>query len=217
MRRELMASGLDAMRKTIRETEPVRPSTQLAQDLVAIAVAPRPSAAELSIPSSAEILDHSRQRLRLKEQINRLRGDLDWIVMKCLEKDRSRRYDTANGLAADVKRHLANEPIVARRPSAAYKFQKAFRRNRLVFAAGTAVAASLAIGMGVSTTLFFRATQASREARDAEATAIKGEGRGEEAEAGSGKDGHRTSRKSLCLRNQHGVPGMEGRSHDPRP
>ena len=61
----------------------------------------------------------------MKETITLLKGDLDWIVMKCLEKDRSRRYDTANGLAADVNRHLNNEPVIARPPSAAYKFQKA--------------------------------------------------------------------------------------------
>ena len=57
--------------------------------------------------------------------IHLVRGDLDWIVMKCLEKDRTRRYETANGLAADLKRHLNNEPVVARPPSAAYRLQKA--------------------------------------------------------------------------------------------
>ena len=51
------------------------------------------------------------------------RGDLDWIVMKCLEKDRDRRYETANGLATDIKRHLNNEPVVARPPSAVYRFR----------------------------------------------------------------------------------------------
>ena len=68
--------------------------------------------------------------------------------MKCLEKDRTRRYETANGLAADLKRHLNNEPVTARPPTAAYKFQKAFRRNKLVFAAGTAVAAVIADWVG---------------------------------------------------------------------
>src|SRR5262249_3341958 len=62
-----------------------------------------------------------------------LHGDLDWIVMKCLEKDRARRYETANGLAMDLQRYLANEPVVARPPSAAYRFKKAWRRNLLVF------------------------------------------------------------------------------------
>ena len=63
--------------------------------------------------------------------------------MKCLEKNRSRRYDTANGLAADLKRHLNNEPVIARPPSAAYKLQKAWRRNKLVFSAGATVAAGI--------------------------------------------------------------------------
>src|SRR5512134_1700383 len=70
--------------------------------------------------------------------------------MKCLEKDRARRYESANGLAADLKRHLNNEPIAARPPSAAYRFQKAFRRNKLVFTAATAVAVALVAGIGVS-------------------------------------------------------------------
>ena len=67
--------------------------------------------------------------------------------MKCLEKDRSRRYDTANGLAADLKRHLNNEPVIARPPSAAYKLQKAWRRNKLAFEAAGAVAAALLAGL----------------------------------------------------------------------
>ena len=63
-----------------------------------------------------------------------LRGDLDWIVMKCLEKDRARRYETANGLAADLKRHLNSEPVNARPPSAVYRLQKTLRRNKVFFA-----------------------------------------------------------------------------------
>ena len=65
--------------------------------------------------------------------IHLLRGDLDWIVMKCLEKDRTRRYETANGLATDLKRHLNNEPVIARPPSQLYRFQKLVRRNKLAF------------------------------------------------------------------------------------
>jgi eukaryotic-like serine/threonine-protein kinase len=62
--------------------------------------------------------------------VHLVRGDLDWIVMKCLEKDRTRRYETANGLAADLLRHLNNEPVLARPPSKAYRFQKMVRRNK---------------------------------------------------------------------------------------
>src|SRR5207249_7689719 len=92
--------------------------------------------------------------------VHQLKGDLDWIVMKCLEKDRARRYDTANGLAADLKRHLNNEPVVARPPSTAYRVQKSFRRNRLAFTAAAAVLAMLAAGVAVSTRQAIRATHA---------------------------------------------------------
>ena len=68
--------------------------------------------------------------------------------MKCLEKDRARRYETANGLAADLKRHLNNEPVVARPPSTAYRLQKAWRRNKLAFTAAAVVAAALVVGTG---------------------------------------------------------------------
>ena len=70
--------------------------------------------------------------------------------MKCLEKDRTRRYETANGLAMDLQRHLENEPVLACPPSAAYKFQKAFRRNKLAFAAGAAVVLALVAGLGMA-------------------------------------------------------------------
>jgi hypothetical protein len=92
--------------------------------------------------------------------LHQLKGDLDWIVMKCLEKDRTRRYETANGVAADLKRHLDNEPVVARPPSAAYQFQKAFRRNKLVFTVGMVVLAALAAGITVSAWQALRAKRA---------------------------------------------------------
>src|SRR5207247_2606410 len=83
--------------------------------------------------------------------------------MKCLEKDRERRYDTANGLARDIERHLNNEPVVACPPSRLYRFQKLVRRNKLVFTAASAVTAALLIGLGVSTWMFFSERQARRE------------------------------------------------------
>ncbi len=116
--KELMASGLDEMRKTIREREPSRPSTRLAtlqdEDLTTTA---------------------KRRSVDTTGLAHLLEGDLDWIVMKCLEKDRTRRYETANAVAADILRHLANEPVTARPASTLYKFQKAIRRNKLVFGA----------------------------------------------------------------------------------
>jgi Tol biopolymer transport system component len=128
--KELMASGIDAMRKTIREKEPQRPSTRFATLGVD----------QLTTTAKRRSADTSKL-------LHQLKGDLDWIVMKCLEKDRQRRYDTANGLAADLKRHLDNEPVTARPPSVAYKFQKALRRNKLAFGAGAAVVTALVVGL----------------------------------------------------------------------
>src|SRR5258705_1928618 len=95
--------------------------------------------------------------------IRSVRGDLDWIVMKALEKDRTRRYETANGMAADLKRHLNNEPVAARPPSTAYRFQKAIRRNKLMFGAATAVVAALVAGIAISTWQTVQARKAQRE------------------------------------------------------
>src|SRR5208283_4891164 len=160
---ELMASGIDAMRKTIREKEPVRPSTRLTQELVAADVSPRKSTSGLAIPTPEEVSADSRRRLRLREQIHCVRGDLDWIVMKCLEKDRTRRYETANGLAMDIKRHLNNEPVVARPPSRLYEFQKTVRRHKFGFAAAAALVTVLAAGVLVSGSETIRARRAEQE------------------------------------------------------
>jgi tetratricopeptide (TPR) repeat protein len=146
--KELLASGIDAMRRTIREREPVRPSTRVATL----------GADQLTTTSKRRSVDTSKL-------LHQLKGDLDWIVMKCLEKDRARRYETANGLAADLTRHLSNEPVVARPPSTVYRFQKALHRNKLVFAAATAVAAALVAGMVVSTWQAVRATTAEKLAK----------------------------------------------------
>jgi WD40 repeat protein/tRNA A-37 threonylcarbamoyl transferase component Bud32 len=148
---ELLASGIDAMRNTIRHQEPVRPSTRLAT------------------LKGEELTTTARLRASdVPKLINMLKGDLDWIVMKCLEKDRTRRYETAIGLAADLKRHLDNEPVVARPPSSLYRFQKMVRRNKLFFAAGSCVAAAVLAGLAVSTYLFIQERQAHSRALAAE-------------------------------------------------
>src|SRR5262249_50547547 len=131
--RELVASGLDAMRKAIREQEPVRPSTKLA-----------------TLRGDALTATAKRRSSEGPRLIHLLKGDLDWIVMKCLEKERVRRYETANGLANDLKRYLNNEPVLARPPSAAYRLHKAFRRNKLAFGATFALALALIAGTAVS-------------------------------------------------------------------
>jgi serine/threonine protein kinase len=153
---ELLAAGLDAMRRTLREREPVRPSTRLA------------TLKPTDLSATAE-----SRRVEPPKLVALLKGDLDWIVMKALEKDRSRRYETANGLAMDIQRHLGNEPVVARPPSWVYRFQKLVRRNRVVFIAGGAVALALVIGTSASTWLFLRERDARQRAVAAEQQQVR--------------------------------------------
>src|SRR6266511_1235444 len=166
--KELMKSGLDEMRRTIREREPVRPSTRLTQELVAADVRRLNSNSEIGNRNSGLDGVSSRRLLQTKELIRLLRGDLDWIVMKCLAKDRARRYETANGLAADLQRHLSNEPVIARPPSAGYRFLKLVRRNRIAFAAAGGVMAALLLGLAGSLWQWGRAEKSASEARLAE-------------------------------------------------
>ncbi len=171
---ELLAAGLDGMRRTIRETEPTKPSTRLTQELagadVVGRVAPRaPSSTENAPVGGAHGVTRPTSRpptlnsQKLKELIYLLRGDLDWIVMRCLEKDRTRRYETANGLASDIQRHLDHEPVLACPPSNLYRFQKLVRRNKLAFAAGMSVVAALVVGLSIATWMFFKERVAVRE------------------------------------------------------
>jgi serine/threonine protein kinase/tetratricopeptide (TPR) repeat protein len=142
--KELLAVGLDAMRRTICEKEPPTPSMRLTQER-------RANGSAASGKSEIE---------NPKSEIDR---DLDWIVMKCLEKDRARRYETANGLARDIERHLSNEPVVASPPSNLYRLRKLVHRNKVLFAATGAVALALILGLGLSTWLFFRERAGRRE------------------------------------------------------
>src|SRR5262249_35290575 len=119
--KELLAHGVDELRRAIREKTPVRPSTALRRRS---GLNPRKAGTGQTKDASA-----------LNSELKSLSTDLDWIVMKCLEKDRARRYETAAGLAADLRRHLNNEPVAARPPSRLYEFQKTVRRHRVGFAA----------------------------------------------------------------------------------
>ncbi len=143
---ELLQSGFDAMRQMIREKEPQRPSARLS-----------------TMTADALTTTASQRHTHPPKLLHMISGDLDWIVMTCLEKDRSRRYETANGLAADIQRHLNTEPIVAHPPNGLYRLQKAVRRHKSVFAAVAAIAAALVIGIVVSTLEAIRATRAERE------------------------------------------------------
>jgi serine/threonine protein kinase len=160
----LLQSGLEEIRRIIREVEPVKPSTRLTQEFI--------SESKINSDKSRAGIQKSKidgaassRLLRIKEIIPLLRGDLDWIVMKALEKDRARRYETANGLAMDVQRYLSNEPVVARPPSKLYRFQKMARRNKLAFAAASAVAAALMIGLAASTREYVKVVAAEKQAR----------------------------------------------------
>jgi eukaryotic-like serine/threonine-protein kinase len=162
--KELLAAGLDEMRRTICEKDPVRPSTRLTQELVADG-GRWTSISEIRNPKSEMDGAFSRRLLRVKETIALLRGDLDWIVMKCLEKDRARRYETANGLALDVDRLLNNDPVEARPPSQLYRLQKLAKRNRIAFTAAAAVATALLLAAVVSVWLAVWARRAEQTAR----------------------------------------------------
>jgi tRNA A-37 threonylcarbamoyl transferase component Bud32/tetratricopeptide (TPR) repeat protein len=137
--RELMAKGFGEMMRTIREDEPHKPSTRISS---------------LGDTGTRTALQRNVDAKRLSSL---LRGDIDWIVMKCLEKDRSRRYETANGLAADIKRHLNDEPVTAGAPSAGYRLRKFLKRNRGKVIAAGIVAAALVLGVIGTTTGMMRA------------------------------------------------------------
>lgn len=143
----LMRSGLDEARRILREKEPQRPSNML----------------KTLEPGELARIAAGRQ-LEPAKLIALLKGDLDWIVMKALEKDRSRRYETVNGLAVDVERYLNDEPVVARPPSKLYRLQKLVVRNQAVFISVAAVGFALIAGLGTSTWFYFREREARREA-----------------------------------------------------
>jgi serine/threonine protein kinase len=145
----LAAAGLAGLRRTIQEAEPVRPSTRLR------------AMTKEELTTTAQ-----RRRAEASKLISLVRGDLDWIAMKCLEKDRARRYETANGLAQDIERHIDNEPVSARPPSRLYEFQKTVRRHWVGFAAGASVLAVLAGGVIVSTLKTARARRSELTARE---------------------------------------------------
>ena len=149
--KQLAHSGLEQLRRTLRETEPQRPSRIL------------------TTLEGSELLATARHRhAQPPDLISTIKGDLDWIVMKALEKDRARRYETVNGLMRDVERYLDNEPVAARPPSRLYRFRKLVRRNRGVFAAAGAVALALIVGLGTSTWLLLRERELRRRAVAAE-------------------------------------------------
>jgi serine/threonine protein kinase len=152
-RKRIHEAAFDEVRRIIREEEPPRPSTRLTtlgETLPAV------SAKRGTEPKKLSAL---------------MKGDLDWIVMKAMDKDRSRRYETASAFAADVKRFLAEEPIEARPPSAWYRFCKMVRRNKVALVPATLIAGALLLGAVVNASLAARARAERDRALAAEANA----------------------------------------------
>jgi eukaryotic-like serine/threonine-protein kinase len=138
----LRRAAFDEIRRIIREEEPPKPSLRIST---------------LAEKRTAVAADRHADPGRLSQLLS---GDLDWIVMKTLEKDRTRRYETADGLALDIERHLADEPVLASPPSAAYRLVKFARRNRVAFATSLVILAAILVSTVVSLTQAIRATQA---------------------------------------------------------
>jgi WD40 repeat protein/tetratricopeptide (TPR) repeat protein len=156
-KRRLQAAAFDEVRRIIREEEPQKPSTRLSSSA--------------SLPSVA-----ANRHLEPGKLTRLVRGDLDWIVMKALDKDRTRRYGTASGLASDVLNYLADEPVTACPPSPAYRFRKFARRNQVALLTTAAVAGALILGTVTSSVLAYRAIEAEGLARTrltAETAAVK--------------------------------------------
>jgi serine/threonine protein kinase/tetratricopeptide (TPR) repeat protein len=145
-RKELEHAGVMEMLRLIREEEPSKPSAKL-------------SSAE-TLPALA-----AKRGTEPKRLTKLVRGELDWIVMKALEKDRSRRYESASGLAVDIQRYLTDEPVQAGPPSAWYRMRKFARRHKLVLTTSSLVAATLVVGIVVSTWQAVRATRAEHHAQ----------------------------------------------------
>jgi serine/threonine protein kinase/tetratricopeptide (TPR) repeat protein len=171
-RKRVASAAYDEIRRLIREEEPQKPSTRLS--------------------SSDSLASIAAQRHTEPAKLSKLvRGDLDWITMRALEKDRTRRYETANGLARDIQRYLSDEPVEACPPSATYRLRKFARKNRAALTSATAIAVLLLVGAATSTWLAVRATRAeadAREAQQAEAERAEGERRANAALAARNRE-----------------------------
>ena len=147
---DLRRSALSEVQRLIRETEPPKPSTRLST-LVGSS----------RDPETATRIARAR-RAEFRALPKKIRGDLDWVVMRCLEKDRERRYDTANALAMELKRYLHNEPVLAGPPSASYRIRKFVGRHRVGVAAAAAITVVLCAGVVATSVGWSRALAAER-------------------------------------------------------
>ncbi|REK18758.1 MAG: hypothetical protein DWQ37_02840, partial [Planctomycetota bacterium] len=143
-RQRMSEAAYDEIRRMIREEDPPRPSTRV------------------STLAKTRTGTAARRRADPKRLSQMLKGELDWVVMKALEKDRTLRYETANGLARDLQRYLSDQPVEACPPSALYRLRKFARRNRAAFATASLVTVALLLGIFGSTWQAIRATRAER-------------------------------------------------------
>ena len=158
---ELRDAGLEGILRVIRERTPTRPSTRLLSG----------EQTQATIATATRIFGEAPSRLS-----RRIAGDIDWIVMRALEKEPARRYQSAAELAADIRRHLAHEPVLAGPPSRIYQARKFIRRHRIAVAAAAIVAIALAATSVIS-------LEAARHSRAAERVAIENADRASKAEA----------------------------------
>ena len=156
-------AGMNEIARIIRDTDPPKPSARLTQTL-------RDSANKRQPDSTQVARLHGTNPHSLRRE---LLGDLDWIVLKAIEKDRMRRYETAYGLEVDIRRYLADEPILARPPSAVYRLKKFTRRHRVGVFATLAILISLVAGLLTSTVGFIRARRATSQEIEARKAAEK--------------------------------------------
>ena len=150
---DLRSAGLDEIRKKIREIEPPKPSTRL------------------TIPGFDTNHAAESHQTELSLLSKQLKGELDWITMKAIAKDRTQRYASASELAADIQRHMKNEPVAAGPPSAIYRMKKYVRRHRVGVAAAALVVLALIIGITGTSLGLLKAVKAEKRARQEAETA----------------------------------------------
>ncbi len=171
----LRSASFEELHRIIREEEPPKPSNRVSRGSGTFKAASQTQTSTAGLP---EIARH--RRVELSQLVRSLRGELDWIVMKAMDKDRARRYDTASSFAADIGRFLRNEPVQAAPPGATYRTRKLIRRNRVAFSAAAAILCALVLGLGAALVGFSRA---SRESRDKEKAFLAEAGQRKEAQA----------------------------------
>jgi eukaryotic-like serine/threonine-protein kinase len=152
--KELRSKAFTEMLRIIREVEPPRPSTKLSssQELPAIAAS---------------------RKLELGKLTRQVQGNLDWIVMKCLEKERGRRYETANAVVQDIQRYLTDEPVLAGPPSAGYRLRKFIKRYRGMMTAASVVILTVVLGIIGTTWGWVDAVQARKDEAEQRGVAFK--------------------------------------------